>query len=356
MIIKSVISKIPINIAKLILIVLTSSVLMVNLFTIDRINSINADLSDRKNEATWFVLQLVKEYTNLITQVSTSPYDPYKISLAYDLTWSRFDIILTSKESSKFISQANYRLFFEHHFDKFKALEKSLNLTEKKPELRQALLKRVKLNFSDIIRFINDKFRIENPISEQYRTQLNTLLIMQKASSITLIVLVVFISYVFWLDACLRKKIQRTDALTRTLNRSSLNEDIKSRSSWSYYELLSIRVHNVPEVNQRYGIDYGDLIIKTTAERIMSALTSDYNVYRYNGAHFIALRRKSKVSRDDKYFQNLKDTLDHPLELSDMTLILDISIIQDSNLELSRLLERLTQLSKRPLPANLKTT
>ncbi|GMQ48944.1 GGDEF domain-containing protein [Vibrio sp. 10N] len=351
--IKSIVNKIPINFSKSILVLLTSSVLMVNLFTIDRINSINGDLSDRKNEATWFVLQLVKEYSNLITQVSTTPYNSSSVNLAYDLTWSRFDIILTSKESAKFIAQANYRLFFEHHFDKFKTVEKSLKLIEQQPELRLPLLKRIELNFEQIIQFINDKFRIESPISQQHRNEINNLLIMQKSSSIALIILVIFISYVFWLEGRLRETIQRTDPLTRTLNRTSLNEDLKARSSWDCCELLSIRIHNVPEVNQKYGIDYGDIIIKTAAERIITTLDSNYRVYRYSGAQFIVLREQVKEPSGTPYFQNLKEILAYPLELSDMTLVLDVSIIQDTDLELNQLLERLTQLSRRPLSVTL---
>ncbi|MGF1772773.1 diguanylate cyclase [Vibrio wakamikoensis] len=353
MMLKSIINKIPINVAKLTLVLLTSLVLMVNLFTIDRINSINADLSDRKNEATWFVLQLVKEYSNLITQVSITPYDNAKVNLAYDLTWSRFDIILNSKESSRFIAQANYRSFFEQHFNKFKNLEKSLQLTAKLPDLRLPLLKRIQLNFDQIIRFINDKFRIENPIAEQYRSELDKLLTLQKTSSITLVVLVTFISYVFWLDASLRKKIQRNDALTGTLNRASLNEDIKHHSSWKSYELLSIRVHNVLEVNQRYGIDYGDIIIKATARRIMSIFDSDYRVYRYSGAQFIILHRKSNKSSGNNHLRELKNALSQPVDLSDMTLVLDVSVIYDPDLENDHLLERLTQLSRRPLETDL---
>ncbi|WP_112479204.1 diguanylate cyclase domain-containing protein [Vibrio variabilis] len=350
---KSIINKIPINVAKLILVALTSLVLMVNLFTIDRINSINTDLSERKNEATWFVLQLVKEYSNLITQVSITPYDEANVSLAYDLTWSRFDIILTSKESSRFIAQANYRLFFEQQFEKFQSLEKSLQLTAIQPDLRQPLLKRIQLNFDQIIRFINDKFRIENPISEQYRSELEQLLTLQKASSITLVVLVAFISYVFWLDASLRKKIHRTDALTGALNRASLNEDIKDQSSWSSYELLSIRVHNVLEVNQRYGIDYGDVIIKATARRIMSIVDPTYRVYRYSGAQFIVLHRKSNKSSGKNHLRELKSALSQPVDLSDMALVLDVSVIYDPDLENDHLLERLTQLSRRPLETDL---
>lgn len=350
---RSIINKIPINVAKFILVTLTSLVLMVNLFTIHRINSINANLSERKNEATWFILQLVKEYSNLINEVSVTPYNEANVSLAYDLTWSRFDIILTSKESSRFIAQANYRLFFEQQFEEFQSLEKSLQLTTQQPDLQQPLLKRIQLNFGQIIRFINAKFRIENPISKQYRSELKQLLTLQKASSISLVLLVAFISYVFWLEASLRKKIQRTDSLTEVLNRASLNEDIKDHSSWNRYELLSIRVHNVQEVNLRYGIDYGDVIIKATAKRITSIVAPDYVVYRYSGAQFIVLHKKHNQSSGKSYLRELKSALSQPVDLSDMTLVLDVSVIHDPDLENDHLLERLTQLSRRPLETDL---
>lgn len=339
----------PINLAKLILIIITSCVLAVNVITIDRINHINEDLSERKNEATWFILQLVKEYSNFITQTHITPLDTEKIWLSYDLTWSRFDIILNSKESANFIKQANYHDFFIAQFDKFKALERSLKLLQEKPELQTALNQRIKLNFNEVIHFINNKFQIESPLSEKSRTLIERLLVLQKVSTVALIVLFIVISVIFWIETKMRQTIQRRDPLTRLLNRVALTTDIKANLTAPHYNLLSIRVQNVAEVNQKYGIDYGDVIIKAAAQRVTGFLTDDLLLYRYSGAQFIILGKAEGSLISDKLVQRIKEELSKTIELSDMELVLDVSLSQEVNLKRSSLTETLTQLSRKAL-------
>ncbi|WP_394150385.1 diguanylate cyclase domain-containing protein [Vibrio maritimus] len=350
---KECVERFPINLIKIILATITACVLAVNVITIDRINQINEDLSDRKNEATWFILQLVKEYSNFITQSHIKPLRKDEIWLAYDLTWSRFDIILHSKESSKFIEQASYQAFMEAQFDKFKALEKSLVLLDTQPEIQDALKQRIEVNFEEIVHFINEKFQIESPITEKNRTELERLLMYQKASTVALIVLFLLISCIFWIDSRLRKTLQRKDALTCLLNRTALTNDIKSQLKQPYYHLLSVRILNISEINHKYGIDYGDVLIKVTADRLLNSINADYSLYRYSGSQFIILSNTPDSKITPSLQQTIKDILAEPIELSDMALILDISMSRESNLVRRGLIEKLTQLSRKALSTAL---
>lgn len=347
--VRECVEQFPISVVKVVLATLTACVLAVNVMTIDRINKINEDLSNRKNEATWFILQLVKEYSNFITQSHIKPLDKDELWLAYDLTWSRFDIILNSKESSKFIEQASYRTFIEAQFNKFKALEKSLKLLDTQPEIQDALKQRIEVNFEEMVHFINEKFQIESPITEKNRTELERLLMYQKASSVALIFLFLLISCIFWVDSKLRATIQRKDALTCLLNRTALTNDIKSQLKHPYYHLLSVRILNISEVNQKYGIDYGDVLIKVAAERVANCLTNDFSLYRYSGSQFIVLSNAPSSKMTSSLQQAIKDVLSEPIELSDMALLLDVSMNRESNLVRRGLIEKLTQLSKKAL-------
>ncbi|MFA0420610.1 GGDEF domain-containing protein, partial [Vibrio sp. 10N.222.54.A1] len=47
---------------KVVVLSLAVVVLSVNIYSVTRINDINKSFSNRQNEATWFVFQLVKEY------------------------------------------------------------------------------------------------------------------------------------------------------------------------------------------------------------------------------------------------------------------------------------------------------
>ncbi|GAL32084.1 sensory box/GGDEF family protein [Vibrio maritimus] len=349
--IKDCVEQFPISIVKIVLATITACVLAVNVITIDRINQINEDLSDRKNEATWFILQLVKEYSNFIKESHIKPLNRDRLWLAYDLTWSRFDIILNSKESSKFIEQASYKAFIDSQFNKFKALERSLVLLDTEPQIQDALTQRIEVNFEEMIHFINEKFQIESPITERNRTELQRLLTYQKASTVALVVLFLLISCVFWVDSKLRRTIQRKDALTCLLNRTALTNDIKHHLKHPIYHLLSIRILNIPEINQKYGIDYGDVLIQVAADRVANCLTNDFALYRYSGSQFLVLSNTPDVQITPNLQQSIKDALAEPIELSDMALILDITIHREANLVRRGLIEKLTQLSKKPVTA-----
>ncbi|MFA0704015.1 GGDEF domain-containing protein, partial [Vibrio sp. 10N.222.48.A8] len=87
-------------------------VLSVNIYSVTRINDINKSFSNRQNEATWFVFQLVKEYANFLMVSRSDNLNYDDLWLAYDITWSRFDILINSTESSNFIKSANFKPYF----------------------------------------------------------------------------------------------------------------------------------------------------------------------------------------------------------------------------------------------------
>ena len=94
-------------VVKVVVLSLAVAVLTINIYSVTRINDINKSFSNRQNEATWFVFQLVKEYANFLMISQSDKIDYEKLWLAYDITWSRFDILINSTESSNFIKSAN---------------------------------------------------------------------------------------------------------------------------------------------------------------------------------------------------------------------------------------------------------
>ncbi|MCW8348594.1 GGDEF domain-containing protein [Vibrio sp. ZSDZ65] len=345
--IKYLVEVVPLNIIKLFLAFLTTLALTVNIITIEKINTINDGFSERKNEATWFVFQLVKEYSQFVTEVRITPVETKNLWLHFDLTWSRFDIILNSRESSNFIKDENYYYFFSDQFERFQALENSLKLYESGKIKQEALEHRVVLNFNEVINFINTNFRLQSPLFKKNSYDLERLLLTQKMTTMVLVSLFVIIIVIFWIESLIRKSIYRRDPLTRLMNRSALTYDLKPQFSQNYYSILSIRVLNLDEINQKYGIDYGDILIKSAAEKISSLIDSRFKLYRYSGATLIALSKYSQSIQNEKTLKAMRDSLNEPINLGDLELIMDISLIHENNVHRSILLERLTLLSRR---------
>ncbi|MGF1749296.1 MULTISPECIES: diguanylate cyclase domain-containing protein [Vibrio] len=349
--IKYLIETIPLNIIKLFLALLTTIALAVNVMTIDKVNTINDSFSERKNEATWFVFQLVKEYSQFVTEIRISPIDPKNLWLHFDLTWSRFDIILNSRESSNFIKDANYYYFFSEQFEKFKELEKSLQLYQEGKIKQDAIKHRVILNYNEVITFINANFRLQSPLYKKNSHELERLLFLQKITTIILVSLFTIIILIFWLESLIRTSIHRRDPLTRFMNRSALTYDLKLPFSQPYYSILSVRVLNLEEVNHKYGIDYGDILIKSAAEKVSSLIDSRFNLYRYSGSTLIVLSKFSQASQTDNTLRAMRESLGEPILLGDLELIMDISLIHEKKVHRSMLLERLTLLSRRKAAA-----
>ncbi|MFA0086682.1 GGDEF domain-containing protein [Vibrio sp. E150_011] len=337
----------PLNVAKVVLATLTAAVLAVNIVTINKVNEINEDLSDRQNEATWFVFQLVKEYAQFVTEMKVESTNFKSLWLAYDLTWSRFDIIINSKESANFIKEANYHTFFVNQFEHFKRLEKPVELMISGKIDKHILTHRIDLSFQELITFINGNFRLQSPIHEKNRYELERLMLLQKTTTMILVTLFALILIVFWVESRLRVTIHRRDALTGYLNRGALTDDLKNSLLKPHYSLLSIRLLNIEEVNQKYGIDYGDIIIKTASKRVASYLEHDFKLYRYSGSQFIILGKTPEAFQSEHTIKAIKESLEERVILGDMELLMDAAVSQELNIHRSMLLERLTLLSRR---------
>ncbi|PMH25456.1 hypothetical protein BCU70_10400 [Vibrio sp. 10N.286.49.C2] len=330
---------------KVILAISTAIVLAVNVNTISHINDINQRLSERQNEATWFIFQLVKEYANLVTQSQVRPIDYDKVWLAYDLTWSRFDTLLNSKESANFIQEANYRSFFENEFSDFKSIEKSVQLVERNIIDADLLAKKIQLKYNDIILFFNDNFRLQSPVVEQVRTELRQLMAKQTLTTTALIILFTIMLLTFWLDNRFKNILSRKDALTSVLNRQALINDTKYFYQESQYHLVSVRLLNLKEINLKYGLDYGDLVLKSIAGRLHNVVPSSCRTYKFANDQFFMIGNCSKEFGEIDPIKLIKDSLESPIFIGRIELIADISVNHDEQIHKELLSERITQLS-----------
>ncbi|GAL17973.1 hypothetical protein JCM19235_6526 [Vibrio maritimus] len=89
------------------------------------------------------------------------------------------------------------------------------------------------------------------------------------------------------------------------------------------------------------------MLIQVAADRVASCLNNDFALYRYSGSQFVVLSNTPDSHITSILQQSIKDALSEPIELSDMALILDVTINRETNLVRRGLIEKLTQLSKK---------
>ncbi|WP_198306123.1 diguanylate cyclase [Arcobacter vandammei] len=93
-----------------------------------------------------------------------------------------------------------------------------------------------------------------------------------------------------------------TDALTNLLNRAKFNFDINEIINNRKLEKYSIIMYDIDffkRVNDNYGHDIGDIVLKEFSNITKNSLRSDDLVYRWGGEEFIALIKST--SKDDLF-------------------------------------------------------
>lgn len=127
-------------------------------------------------------------------------------------------------------------------------------------------------------------------------------------------------------DITKEKEIFYTDKLTGLPNRLKLIEDIKI---YKDSKLLLINVDSFKEINDVYGYEVGDRVIKALADRIKSLCENyQYNVYRLNADEFAVL--VNKYIEDKSVHLLVNELINHiesvPIQIEDFEVKLDITI------------------------------
>jgi len=103
-----------------------------------------------------------------------------------------------------------------------------------------------------------------------------------------------FVIFQFYKYSTLRRKTF-IDPLTGVYNRNYLN-DISPYIDLSSYAIALIDLDNFKTINDTYGHDVGDIILKTVAERLKETLQDiEHFIIRYGGEEFLIFIRKDSI-------------------------------------------------------------
>ena len=143
-------------------------------------------------------------------------------------------------------------------------------------------------------------------------------------------------------DITKEKEIYLTDKLTGLHNRLKLIEDLKNKKN---VKLILINIDSFKEINNVYGYEIGDKVLKTLAERLKS-FVSNHNlwVYKLSGDEFAILVDRHFPQNAFKMFINglIYYVESNPIKINDYLIKIDITLgIADGTEEnLKNLLEK----------------
>ncbi|MEC7308569.1 MULTISPECIES: GGDEF domain-containing protein [Vibrio] len=327
---------------KVVVLSLAAVVLTVNIYSVTRINDINKSFSTRQNEATWFVFQLVKEYANFLMVSRSENIDYEELWLAYDITWSRFDILINSTESSNFIKSANFKPYFTAEFEKFKSLEASIKLVERGVLPKGSLQKKVDICYHTLVGFINDKFRLQSPVIEENTSMVDKLVIVHLISSVFLVAILLITGIIFYVDFSIKRKLYSTDFITGFRNRISLMKFVKnSYSKDNNFDLYFVRIRNLSEINQKYGLEYGDLVVSSAAKSLTAKIPESTISFRSSGSQFLFFI-PDHLYASDEIQERFNDVLSDYISAGNLELMIDAVVRHKKNISSKDMMELLT--------------
>ncbi|MEZ8370396.1 diguanylate cyclase domain-containing protein [Vibrio splendidus] len=329
---------------KVVVLSLAAVVLTVNIYSVTRINDINKSFSTRQNEATWFVFQLVKEYANFLMVSRSETIDYDELWLAYDITWSRFDILINSTESSNFIKSANFKPYFTAEFDKFKSLEPSIKLVSQGLLPKESLQKKVDICYHTLVDFINDKFRLQSPVIEENTSMVDNLVTVHRISSIFLVGILLLTGTIFYMDFSIKRKLYSTDFITGFRNRISLMKFVKnSYSKDNNFDLYFVRIRNLTEINQKYGLEYGDLVVSSAAKSLTAKIPESTISFRSSGSQFLFFI-PDHLYASDEIQDKFNDVLSDYISAGNLELMIDAVVRHKKNISSKDMMELLTSM------------
>ena len=120
-------------------------------------------------------------------------------------------------------------------------------------------------------------------------------------------------------DAARRAEIAETNAstdhLTGLVNRRGL-ERLDGMELSTGAAILYFDVNKFKEINDTYGHDIGDEILKIVANRLRGAVSASDVVARLGGDEFVALIFRDEPSAIDTVVERLREQLQHPVVVS----------------------------------------
>ena len=334
----------PLSTIKIAVLALAVMVLSVNIYSVTRINDINKSFSSRQNEATWFVFQLVKEYANFMMVSRSGNLNYEELLLAYDITWSRFDILLNSNESSNFIKAVNFKPYFSSEFEKFKSLESSIKLVQEGVLSRESLQKKIHICYETLVDFINEKFRLQSPVIEENTSSVERLVKMHMFSSVLLVLVLIATGVIFYTDFSTKRRLCTTDFITGFQNRISLMKFIKNNYlKDSNFDLYFVRIRNLSEINQKYGLEYGDLVVSSAAKSLSAKIPESAVSFRSSGSQFLFLIPQH-ICASNEIQEQFKEVLRDYISAGNLELMIDAVVRHKKNISSKDMMELLTNM------------
>ncbi|GLO62822.1 GGDEF domain-containing protein [Vibrio sp. MACH09] len=254
--------------------------------------------TEQQNQATWFLFQLSKEFSELVAHSDHMDEDASHINevlLKYELTWSRFDLLVNNRESDSFMKIADAKQFFSQLFTQFQELEPMMEqVANGNQQVIQEFYQRADALHISMIDYINQNFRVASPLYEEQRKKARALATADFYLVLGIVVCICLLFYVLYKESVYIKKLALTDPLTGLFNRLALFSLLENYDNDAQdYTLCLLDLNGFKQINDDFGHQAGDAVLIEVARRLQSHFQQQCLVFRIGGDEFALVLKKS---------------------------------------------------------------
>ncbi len=309
--------------SKTLLIVFSILLIIANFYLLSATKDLSRSYSDRQNQATWFLFQLSKEFSELIAASRYAHNDAQSLNrtlLKYELTWSRFDLLIDNKEFDTLMSMEGAYEFFIHIFHKYQDLEPTRQMLANADTNREFTHNLDHL-YTTMIQFINANFRVKSPVYQSQVAQAKMLNHFQFILMCLLFSCIGLVSYILHKESSYHKQLALIDPLTGVANRLAMMHQTQDRILRGRpFCLYVLDLNGFKGINDTYGHQAGDTVLETLAQRLSHNQNEhDFILYRVGGDEFSIISERTSDSDALFLHKHIHNTFIDPIELDDET-------------------------------------
>lgn len=116
------------------------------------------------------------------------------------------------------------------------------------------------------------------------------------------------------------------DSVTKTFNRNGMLHYMKSCKAKRAHALLYIDLDHFKEINDTWGHETGDQLLRTATRRIRQATDNSDLIFRVGGDEFIVLVQTKDEVQVQKIASAVLEQLSRPIGIEDRSMVLSASI------------------------------
>ncbi len=305
--------------SKSVLLVISLVLMLANLYTLNSTRDLARSYTYKQHKATWFLFYLTKEFTELVSimpHAMDSQQDLDALKLKYELTWSRFDLILNNREADDFLQFSETYKFFDQAFEQYQRTEPLL-LNIKDEASLKIFVEQMDDLYRKVIYFINDNFKIQSPMYLEQKEQAQRITNIQFILILLLFTSIALIGFIWHKESQYHRILALTDPLTDVGNRLSMFHAISERSRRFPYSLFLLDLNGFKAINDKFGHLAGDSVLKQVSSRLENIPTFDFEVFRMGGDEFAIILNSTSPSDLEGMRQQIMDCFEQDFVVND---------------------------------------